>query len=209
MLSELNIKNIALIESLNLKFYEGLNILSGETGAGKSIIIDSLNFVIGERADKTLIRYGTDFATVEAVFYDYETNDVTTYLNNCGIEIEEILVISRKMTLEGKNECRINGKTATLSMLKGLTELLCDIHGQHEHQSLLRVSQHLNLLDSLSGLLVESMKIEVKNQYKNYTGIISELKRLGDSADRDRKCDILSYQVEEIENSKIYDGEED
>ena len=209
MLCELNIKNIALIEKLNLKFFEGLNILSGETGAGKSIIIDSLNFVLGERADKTLIRYNTDFAVVEAVFSDYETPYVVTYLNENGIDAEEILVISRKMTPEGKNECRINGKTVTLSMLKGLTELLCDILGQHEHQSLLHVPQHINLLDNLGGNAISELLLATNNTYKNYTLIISELKRLGDGVERARKIDILTFQIEEIKGANVGADEED
>ena len=138
MLCQLSIENIALIDKLSLELKDGLNILSGETGAGKSIIIDSLNFVLGERADKSLIRFGTDKASVEAVFEDYDTPAVDAYLEDLGIEREDVLVLRRKMSVDGKNECRINGRISTLSTLKGLTELLVDIHGQHEHQSLLK-----------------------------------------------------------------------
>ena len=136
MLSLLTVKNIALIDSLELNLKSGLNILSGETGAGKSIIIDSLNFVLGERADRSLIRYGADTASVEAVFEDYENPQIMSYLEDVGIEAEDVLILRRKMTVDGKNECRINGRVTTLGTLKGLTELLVDIHGQHEHQSL-------------------------------------------------------------------------
>ena len=142
MLCQLSIENIALIDKLSLELKDGLNILSGETGAGKSIIIDSLNFVLGERADKSLIRFGTDKASVEAVFEDYDTPAVDAYLEDLGIEREDVLVLRRKMSVDGKNECRINGRISTLSTLKGLTELLVDIHGQHEHQSLLKSANH-------------------------------------------------------------------
>jgi DNA repair protein RecN (Recombination protein N) len=208
MLSELNIKNIALIDSLSLKFSHGLNILSGETGAGKSIIIDALNFVLGERADKSLIRAGTDFATVEAVFGDYQTPEILEYLDDLGFEAEEILVLFRKMTQDGKNECRVNGRTVTLSMLKGLTELLCDILGQHEHQSLLNVRRHIALLDMLSPKISE-LSADIAAKLKIYKEIKDELERLGDAAERARRIEIYSYQVEEIERAKIYEGEEE
>ena len=126
MLRQLCIENVALIDKLELTLENGLNILSGETGAGKSIIIDSLNFVLGERADRTLIRYGTDFAIVQAVFEDYANPQIEAYLDEMGVEAEDILILRRKMTAEGKNECRINGRVTTLSILKGLTELLVD-----------------------------------------------------------------------------------
>ena len=119
MLCQLSIENIALIDKLSLELKDGLNILSGETGAGKSIIIDSLNFVLGERADKSLIRFGTDKASVEAVFEDYDTPAVDAYLEDLGIEREDVLVLRRKMSVDGKNECRINGRISTLSTLKG------------------------------------------------------------------------------------------
>lgn len=208
MLSELHIKNIALIEDLRLNFEGGLNILSGETGAGKSIIIDSLNFVLGERADKSLIRYGTDFATVEAVFSNYQNPEIENVLNESGFEAEEILLISRKMTVDGKNECRINGRAVTLSMLKNLTEHLSDIVGQHEHQSLLKVSNHITLLDSTNENIA-SKKSVVKKSYRVFKDLQDELVSIGDSDERARKCDILSYQVKEIEDAKIYDGEEE
>ena len=134
MILNLSVENIALIEKLEVELGAGLNILSGETGAGKSIIIDAVSFGLGERADRSLIRYGTDYAVVQAVFSDYLTPAVSEYLEDMGIEQEEVLILNRKMTVDGKNSCRINGKVTTLSVLKGLTELLVDIHGQHEQQ---------------------------------------------------------------------------
>lgn len=209
MLAQLTIENIALIDKLELELKEGLNILSGETGAGKSIIIDSLNFVLGERADKTLIRYGTDYAVVQAVFSEYDTVEVHKYLDDIGIECEDILIVRRKMTPDGKNECRINGRISTLSSLKGLTELLVDIHGQHEHQSVLKVANHILLLDSIGEKSIATARTDVRNAYSEYTSLNTEMSRFGNADERERKLDILNYQIEEIEKADIQDGEEE
>lgn len=209
MLCQLSIENIALIDKLSLELKDGLNILSGETGAGKSIIIDSLNFVLGERADKSLIRYGTDKASVEAVFEEYITPAVSSYLDDLGIETEDVLVIRRKMSIDGKNECRINGRISTLSTLKGLTELLVDIHGQHEHQSLLKSANHISLLDKLGEKNIEKLKTEVERDFRDYSSLKKEFARFGNSDERERKLDILTFQIDEIEKVDVKDGEED
>lgn len=209
MLSSVSVTNIALIDRLELSLGAGLNILSGETGAGKSIIIDALNFVLGERADKSLIRHGTDFAAVEAVFSDYETPAVTAYMQDVGIEPEEVLVIRRKMSADGKNECRINGRVSTLSTLKGLTELLVDIHGQHEHQSLVKPANHEAMLDGVGGDKIAEAREKTACVYRNYRTLKEELDTLGDESERARRLDILTYQLEEIERADIREGEED
>lgn len=209
MIQNLSVENIALIDKLNVELGEGLNILSGETGAGKSIIIDAVSFVLGERADRTLIRYGTESATVEAVFSDYITPAISEYLEEIGIEAEEILILNRKMTTEGKNSCRINGRVTTLSTLKGLTSLLVDIHGQHEHQSLLNPNSHMSLLDSLGGDTHAELINKVKDEYKRYSSIKRELNSFGDDDERVRRLDILSYQIAEIEKADIQEGEEE
>ena len=209
MLSSVSVTNIALIDRLELSLGAGLNILSGETGAGKSIIIDALNFVLGERADKSLIRHGTDFAAVEAVFSDYETPAVTAYMQDVGIEPEEVLVIRRKMSADGKNECRINGRVSTLSTLKGLTELLVDIHGQHEHQSLVKPANHEAMLDGVGGDKIAEVREKTACVYRNYRTLREELDTLGDESERARRLDILTYQLEEIERADIREGEED
>lgn len=209
MLCQLSIENIALIEKLSLELKDGLNILSGETGAGKSIIIDSLNFVLGERADKSLIRYGSESASVEAVFENYETDSIVAYLDDLGIDREEILVIRRKMTLEGRNECRINGRVTTLSTLKGLTELLVDIHGQHEHQSLLKSANHIKLLDDIGMASICELKLAVKDEHARYVRLKREFSRFGNADERERRLDILHFQIEEIEKADVKEGEED
>lgn len=209
MLAQLTIENIALIDKLELELKNGLNILSGETGAGKSIIIDSLNFVLGERADKSLIRYGTDHAIVQAVFEDYLNPSVSAYLDDIGVECEDILIIRRKMSVDGKNECRINGRISTLSILKGLTELLVDIHGQHEHQSLLKSANHIKLLDDIGAAKIAKVKVDVANYHAEYVSLKRELSRFGDESERERKLDILTFQIDEIEKADVKDGEED
>lgn len=209
MLAQLTIENIALIDKLELELKNGLNILSGETGAGKSIIIDSLNFVLGERADKSLIRYGTDHAIVQAVFEDYLNPSVSAYLDDIGVECEDVLIIRRKMSVDGKNECRINGRISTLSILKGLTELLVDIHGQHEHQSLLKSANHIKLLDDIGAAKITKVKEDVANYHAEYVSLKRELSRFGDESERERKLDILTFQIDEIEKADVKDGEED
>ena len=209
MIQSLSVENIALIDKLHVELGNGLNILSGETGAGKSIIIDAVSFVLGERADRSLIRYGTDYAVVEAVFSDYITPQIQEYLEDIGIEVEEVLILNRKMTVEGKNSCRINGRVTTLSTLKGLTELLVDILGQHEHQSLLNPNAHISLLDGLGGESHADLLDKVKNAYKDYTALKKEYNSFGDEDERVRRLDVLSYQINEIEKADIKDGEED
>lgn len=209
MLSQLSVENIALIDKLELTLSNGLNVLSGETGAGKSIIIDSLNFVLGERADKSLIRYGTDYAVVQAVFEDYLTPSVKQYLDDLGIEAEDVLILRRKMSVDGKNECRINGRISTLSILKGLTEMLVDIHGQHEHQSLLKSSNHIGLLDDMGEGEVKNAKIAVEKAHKQYVSLKHEYAKFGDASERERKLDVLTYQIEEIEKADVKEGEEE
>ncbi|MBR4800056.1 MAG: DNA repair protein RecN [Clostridia bacterium] len=209
MLSVLSIENIALISKLELELKHGLNILSGETGAGKSIIIDSLNFVLGERADKSLIRYGADYAVVQATFEDYLTPAISWYLDDMGIDVEDVLIIRRKMSTDGKNECRINGRLTNLSILRGLTSLLVDIHGQHEHQSLLNPKNHLSLLDSIGEAEIKPAKEKVASAYGKFAEISNQLADFGDKEERERRLDILAYQLAEIDEADVKEGEEE
>ena len=207
MLSKLFVQNIALIEKLELNLNNGLNILTGETGAGKSIIIDSINFVLGERADKTLIRHGSDYAIVEAVFDEYLTDEIKYYLNDIGIECEEILIIKRKMTIDNKNECRINNQVVTLNTLKGLTQLLVDVYGQHQHQSLLNVKEHINFIDSIGKLEIIIPLEKYQEALSEYSNIYNQLKEYGDINERNEKLSKLKTIIEEIETLDLKENE--
>lgn len=209
MIRSVSVQNIALIDRVDLELGARLNILSGETGAGKSIIIDSLGFVLGERADRSLIRYGTDHAAVEAVFEDYLTPDVAAYLDDMGIEVEDVLILRRKMSADGRNECRINGRLTTLSVLKGLTELLVDIHGQHEHQSLVKPANHEKMLDGMGGKELLAARAENAAIREKYRALKAEFERFGDESERARRLDVLRFQIDEIERAEVGEGEEE
>lgn len=209
MIRSVSVQNIALIDRVDLELGAHLNILSGETGAGKSIIIDSLGFVLGERADRSLIRYGTDHAAVEAVFEDYLTPDVAAYLDDMGIEAEDVLILRRKMSADGRNECRINGRITTLSVLKGLTELLVDIHGQHEHQSLVKPANHEKMLDGMGGKELLAARAENATLREKFRALKAEFERFGDESERARRLDVLRFQIDEIERAEVGEGEEE
>ena len=208
MISSLYIKNIALIREHTLEFSEGLNVLSGETGAGKSIIIDSLNFVLGDRADKSLIRHGQSMATVEAVFNDNNNLNVLKILNEYGIEREEVLVVKRTMTETGRSDCRINGRAVTLGQLRKLVAHLVDIHSQHENQALLNEANHILILDKY-GKSIEKIKEHFNNHFNSYLETKIQIDSFEDEASRARKIDSLEYQISEIERVNPQIGEED
>ena len=170
MLRTLTINNIALISYAEIDWGQGLNILTGETGAGKSIIIDSLNFVLGDRADKSLIREGEEEALVEAEFD--EINSITQeILKEYEIDFEDGLILSRKMTIDGKNICRINGIKVTVSALKSIASSLVDIYGQHENAILLNSDNHINILDNFIGDKITCAKQEYLQAYNNLSVI--------------------------------------
>ncbi|MEG2086410.1 MAG: DNA repair protein RecN [Clostridia bacterium] len=207
MLERLHIKNIALIDQANIEFEKGMNCISGETGAGKSVLIDSLSFVIGDRADKSLIKYGEDFAVVEAIFEIDEQCKASIELKSLGLYEGNELILSRQMSILGKNEIRINGKLSTLNMLKQITVHLVDIFGQSEHLNLLKVDKHLDILDGYK--CSNTIKTELAELLSKYNTIQSELKGFGGSeSERMRTIDLLKFQVEEIQSAALFDGEE-
>ena len=209
MLERLSIKNIALIREQTINFKSGFNVLTGETGAGKSLIIDSLSLLLGEKADKSLISHGETFATVEAVFSSLSDN-VLNLLEEFGLEREDTLIISRKISIDGKNESRVNGTTFTLSMLKKLSAPLMDLHGQFEHQNLLKVSNHIGILDSYGASKISGLLQNYQICYAKYEENQNELRKLvTNDKERERLIDLYSYQVEEIDNAGFYDGEEE
>ena len=208
MILQLHIKNIALIEESTIDFGRNLNVLSGETGAGKSIIIDSLGFALGARADKGLIRHGAAAASVEAVF-DLSDSPVTkSKMAEMGYEEDDTLILFRSMT-ETRSEVRINGRPATLSMLKDLGATLVDILGQHENQSLLNVSSHIELLDKYGEKDIDPLKKEVNSLYYQYKDVKNKLSAYGDEGERARRADVLKYQIDEITAAELEVGEEE
>ncbi len=211
MIKRISLKNIALITSCEIDFVQGVNVLSGETGAGKTVIIQAINFVLGAKADKTMIRYGEDFSIGEVVFDLTYNSEVKSLLNEYDIDFSENeLIIRRKLTIEGKNEIRINGVSVTLSMLKSITSLLCDVYGQSEHYSLLKESNQLKILDLYCGkeLQVEFEKIKEEiNKIKQAKKTLEDLG--GDEKSRLSKIDLLTYQIDEIQKAELFEGEED
>lgn len=207
MLSNLQIENIAVIKSASIDFENGFNVMTGETGAGKSIVIDSLNAILGERTSRELIRSGADSASVCAEFQNVGDN-VKNELEKLGIEKDDTLIISRKLTPDGKNVCRINGMPATVSMLKALGVQLVNIHGQLDNQSLLSPETHCSFIDKLAGSGRELN--EFKELYSLYIKKENELKSLNtDVNEKNRRLDILNYQIEEIQKADIRPGEKD
>lgn len=207
MLNKLIIKNIALIKELEVDLSGGMNVLTGETGAGKSIIVDSVNLALGERADRELIRTGASKAVVEAWFSDVKKS-VTDILESQQIEPESELVLSRELSTSGKNTCRINGVLVTLSVLKSISDELVDIHGQHEHQSLLNEKQHIKMLDSFDEK-IDKRKVDTAKAYAEFSSVKKRLKSLfGNDGDRERRIDMLRFQIDEIEKAKITRNEE-
>ncbi len=209
MLQSLSIRNIALIDSLNVNLETGLNVFSGETGSGKSIIVDSLNFLLGGRADKTLIRYGEETARVEGVFDVFGT-PAQEALVELGFEREDTVIITRTFSLSGRSEIRLNGRPITLSMLRSVSEKLVDVHGQSEHQSLISVGTHLDLVDKFGKEECALLLARVGSAYDALCAVDRELSKFGGSEEeRLRTVDLLEYQIEEIENAALYDGEEE
>ena len=211
MLEHLHIKNVALIKESEISFGEGLNILTGETGAGKSMVIDSLQFALGGRAGKDFLRHGEKMASVEALFA-VQSESLQEKLEENGIEPEEdgSVLITRTLSETGKSVCRVNGSTVTVSMLKEFAEDLIDIYGQHEHQSLLNPSRHIRLLDRFCGAGFGEAMEEYKASFQALKEIDRQLEALmGDESQREQRMDILSFQKEEIEAASLKLGEEE
>lgn len=212
MLQNLCIKNVALIERLDISFTEGFHVLTGETGAGKSIIIDAVNFVLGERATRDLIMTGTDKASVEAAFTVDEQPDLLQRLMELGIEQsdDDLLILTRELSMAGKSVCRINGTLVNLSALKSVSDLLVDVHGQHEHQSLLHADSHLHFLDAFERKTIEPLRQIVADLYHEHLRIQKELlSGFSSEQDRLRRMDVLEYQIKEISGASLQIGEEE
>ena len=211
MLLELTIRNIALIESLRIEFTEGFNVLTGETGAGKSIVVDSLNLALGGRADRELIRAGADKASVQALFDISENQAAIAMAQELGVEVEDgLIAVLRELSKSGRNICRISGVIVPLAALKEFTALLVDIHGQHEHQALLDPQQHIHFLDAYGKADHHALRERVSELYGQRTRLAGEIRRAtADAAQREREADMLAFQVNEIFSAKLKPGEEE
>lgn len=209
MLEKLNIKNVALIKSLEINFQSGFNVILGETGAGKSIIIDSLNFALGSKADKTLIRAGEETMAVSALFVDV-SNNVKSILCGFGLDESDEVLLSRTYSQTGKGEARINGEIVAISMLKQIGEALVDSYGQNESIALLKQKNHLEILDLYKPKDEIQVKEEIQGLIQKLNELNLKIKKLGgDEASRERQIDLLSFQTNEIENANLQENEDE
>ena len=212
MLTELSVENFALVERVRLRFGAGLNLLTGETGAGKSILLDALGMVLGERTSSDSVRHGAEKARVEAVFALMAGDSrLAPALESTGIESEDgLLILSRELSASGKSSARINGRPVTVAVLKVIGDALVDIHGQHEHQSLMVVERHVELLDAWCGQETEVLRASVTAAWDSYAAARAEREALlREARERTRNLDIYSYQRDELDAAALVPGEEE
>lgn len=210
MLTGLHIKNIAVINEAQVEFGAGLNVLTGETGAGKSIVIGSVNMILGERGGRELVRHGEKSALIQAVFSDCAPQ-ARSFAESMGADCEESeLLLTRQISDSGKSTCRIGGALATSGALRELGALLVDIHGQHDSQALLSPANHIEFLDSFAGSALSALKEKYESVYEEYTALKKKLKALTENEqERLSKIDLLTFQCGEIEKAQLIGGEEE
>ena len=200
MITTLHIKNIGIIDDITINLNEGFNVLTGETGAGKTLIIDSLNILAGARFSKEIIRKGEEYSFIE----------MCLYLPNNPLSVDGNIIISREIHINGRNLCKINGRMVTVNELRQFMQDIIDIHGQYDNQTLMNVESHIELLDDFAG---DNLK-ELKNKYKNLYTTYNEIKRkikdnYGDEKEKQRRLDLLKYQLNEIESANLKIGEDE
>ncbi|MGO4697587.1 DNA repair protein RecN [Paenibacillus sp. 2TAB26] len=206
MLRELSIRNLAVIEEVNVTFHHGFHVLTGETGAGKSILIDALSLLVGGRGSADMVRYGCDKAEMEALFDLPRNHPVWVVLNKLGVHAscDEMLVIRRELSANGKSSSRVNGQLVTMTMLREIGECLVNIHGQHEHQSLLRTEQHLEWLDLFAGDLLIERKQIYRTIFSQLQQARASLRELENSTRHNvQMLDLYRFQIEEISNAQL------
>ena len=194
MIGSLHIKNVGIIDEIDINLNEGFNVFTGETGAGKTLIIDSLQILAGGRFSKEIIRHGEKSSFIEMLIY---------------FENEEY-IISREVNITGRNICKINGRLVTVNELKTFMKKIIDIHGQKDNQTILEQSSHIKFLDDFIGKEIEEISEQYKDKYNRYIKIKEELKNnYGDDKEKQRKLDLLEYQKNEISQANLYEGEEE
>lgn len=209
MLLQLSIKNFALIEEITLDLDEGFTILAGETGAGKSILIDAINYVLGSKFNKDLIRTGEEKTFVEAICSIEDNKSLKEILDFYDIEYDDILIISRESFKNGKSVIRVNGKAIILSNLRKISEKLIDIHGQHSNQNLLNKDRHIEYLDSFGKINLENDFIKYKESFVEFKDIKDKILSLNKNESDEKLVDYIKYQIEEIDNASLIAGEEE
>ncbi len=211
MLDTLYIKNFAIIDELEISFGSGLNVISGETGAGKSIVIGSINFVLGGKADRGIIKTGKDIAEVSMII-SVDDEHTVDRLSEIDVEADEdnYIVLKRTLNSSGKSNCRINGRTVTVSIVRQVAALLFDIHSQHDNHKLLNSKNHISILDNLCPEPFDSKIKELAAEYNKYKSLIKDIKSIDtDSKDIQDRIDLYSYQIDEISQAKLKVGEDD
>lgn len=211
MLAELAIKNIAIIESVTVSFQKGFTVLTGETGAGKSIIIDSIHLLVGGRGSSDFVRHGADKAEIEGLFLIEDDHPAIAKCSEFGIEIEEgMLLLKRDIYPSGKSVCRVNGKLVTITILREIGRTLVDIHGQHDNQEMLDDKSHLRLLDEFGGKEIYPALNEYQSIYREYVKIKKDLASLNENEQMmAQRLDLLKFQLNEITNAQLKIGEDE
>lgn len=203
MLLNLHVKNLALIEEVDVDFEKGLIVLTGETGAGKSLILGSVNIALGNKASKDMIRKGTDYSLVELTFSVSENCEKQLKKYDIYMEEDNIVTVTRKIS-EGRSISKINGETVNIKTLKNVMSLLIDIHGQHDHQSLLYTKNHLDILDKFAKDSILELKEQIKEEYSKYTKLIKKLEEFNiDEGQKAREIEFAEYEVNEIESANL------
>ncbi len=212
MLRELFIKDFAIIKDIEINFTKGLNVLTGETGAGKSILIDAVGLLLGDRADNEMIRTGCECTFIQGCFEIPENNEISSFLNDIGIDVEDdgTLLLSREVSLNGRNKCRINNRTVTLSVFRLFGKKLVEIHGQNSNQSILEEDKQLLLIDSFGGKELLKLKKQVENLYNKINKKNKDLQDLlGYEKNGLREKDLIEFQIQEIDKADLKLNEED
>ncbi|MEY8458447.1 DNA repair protein RecN [Lactococcus ileimucosae] len=204
MLQEISIKNFAIIEEIHISFENGMTILTGETGAGKSIIIDAMGLLLGGRSSSDFVRTGKDKAEIEGLFFAEENKELEQRLEDLGLESSSELILRRDIFANGRSVCRVNGQMVNLATLREIGELLVDIHGQHDNQELMNAKHHLRLLDEFGDETFEQIKSEYQTKFEHYKKIRQALEtRQKNEQEFAQRIEILQFQVEEIEAAEI------